>query len=631
MFVIERDKHNPILSPEVHHEWESAGSFNWCPIPPVGKSPVTAAVYRAQSESKLQDGVRRSVSTIGLAQSSDGQHFDNRQEFITPEHEWEKFGCEDARVTTFNKIHYIFYTALSMYPVQKDGIRIALAKVNEKMEIMEKHSITPFNAKAMALFPKKIGGKFAALLTIRTDEPPSEICYVEFEKESDMWNPEFWEKWKRDISLHTLNVRRGNNEQVELGAPPILTSLGWLVVYSHIQNYFQGDRSFGVEALLLDKNNPRLIIGRTKGSFLVPEEYYERVGQVPNIIFPTGAIISDENLEIYYGAADTHSCIARVNLKKFLASMVEKKPLFVRGPNNPIISPRPDKAFETRGTFNPASVEIDGKIYIFYRAVSSDNISTFGLATSLDGFSIDERSEKPIYTPRVDFESKGCEDPRATLIKDRVHVFYTAYDGNTPRVAGTSISVKDLQNGEWNWSTPSLITFASVGNKDACILPKKINGKYMIIHRIDDLICADFVDSLDWKNEPVRTCIPLLHPRRGMWDGGRIGLACPPVETKKGWLFFYHGVSNTTHYRVGVALLDKNDPTVVLARSVFPIFEPVEDYEWKGIVPGVVFPCGVIERGDTLFFYYGAADLVVGVATAKTSELLKMLETPDQK
>ena len=153
----------------------------------------------------------------------------------------------------------------------------------------------------------------------------------------------------------------------------------------------------------------------------------------------------------------------------------------------------------------------------------------------------------------------------------------------------------------------------------------------MIVHRLDDVICADLVESLEWRDEPVRSCIPIIRPRPGMWDGAKVGLACPLVETTEGWLLFYHGVSHTTHYRVGVALLDRDNPTSVRARSAFPIFEPVEDYEWKGAVPGVVFPCGVVRRGDTLLIYYGAADTVVGVATAKVSDILTILKSHKNK
>lgn len=626
MFVVERDAHNPILSPKAEHDWESAGAFNCCPVGGQDtKSPKMFLVYRAESKSRLQDGIRRSVSSIGLATGNVHGGFEERRQLIKPEESWDQFGCEDPRVTRIGKTHYIFYTALSVYPFRAEGIRVALAKADEKMNIIEKHPITPFNAKAMALFPKKIKGKFAALLTVRTDEPPAEVCYVEFERESDMWSPEFWENWKSNILSHVLPIRRTDNEQVELGAPPVLTTKGWLVIYSHIQGYFHGTRTFGIEALLLDRDNPRKIIGRTKGAFMIPEEYYEQVGQVPNVIFPSGALVNKDTLEIYYGGADTHSAVAKVNLKKLLSALTGKTELLKRGPDNPILSPRSDKAFEVHGTFNPAAVDLNGTVHLFYRAVSNENISTWGFAASKDGLCIDERSSEAVYVPRLDFEKNGCEDPRATLIGDRVVVFYTAYDGATPRVAATSIAVADVMARKWKWDMPRLITLASVSNKDAAILPSLIGGKYMIMHRLDDMICADFVDSLDWRDEPVRSCIPIIRPRFGMWDGAKVGLACPPVETKDGWLLFYHGVSHTTHYRVGVALLDRDDPTSVRARSAFPIFEPAEDYEWRGVVPGVVFPCGIVRRGDTLFIYYGAADLVVGVATAKVSDILTIL------
>ncbi|MES3030848.1 MAG: hypothetical protein V4697_00335 [Patescibacteria group bacterium] len=623
MFILKRDEHNPILSPRNEYEWEAYGAFNWSPIE---KSKKPSALYRAQSKTVMYDGIHRSQSTIGLAEAGDGKHYDTRSQFIVPQHEWEKYGCEDARVTKLGKNYYIFYTALSNYPFSKDGIKVAVAKTDEKFKIIEKHLVTPFNAKAMGLFPEKINGKFAALLTIKTDEPPAEICYVEFEKESDMWSPDFWNEWRKEADAHRLEIRRSDNDQVELGAPPIHTPKGWLVIYSHIQGYFHGQRTFGIEALLLDLKNPKKIIARTKGAFMIPEEYYEEVGHVERVIFPSGAAVKNNKLEIYYGSTDTYSCKAEVNLKKFLQALIGGKEMVIRAPQNPIISPRPGMNFETRGTLNPAAVDIGGKVHIFYRAVADNNTSTIGYATSKDGITIDHRANEPVYTPRVDFEKPGgCEDPRTTIIGDRVHMLYTAYDGSVPRVAGTSIKAQDIMDQKWKWTEPKLITLSSITNKDACILPKKINGKYMVIHRMDDMICADFVESLDFENEPVKSCIPILRGRPGMWDGAKVGLASPPLETKKGWLFFYHGVSTTTHYRVGVALLDLKDPTKVISRGVWPIFEPKEEYEKKGIVPGVVFPCGVVERAGTIFLYYGGADLVTGVATLKVKDVLDSL------
>jgi predicted GH43/DUF377 family glycosyl hydrolase len=628
MLTVTRNDHNPLLSPKTDHEWEATAAFNWCPLETNTKEQHV--LYRAQSTAKIQEGVRRVVSVIGTATSDDGIHYTNRRPLITPEHEWEKFGCEDPRSTRIGATHYVFYTALSTYPFGADGIRIALAKLNEKLEVIEKHPVTPFNAKAMALFPRKVNGKWAALLTINTDIPPTpaEICYVEFEKEEDIWSADFWHQWHANAQAHRLPLRRSDNDQIELGSAPLYTPEGWLVFYSHIQGYFHGQKTFGIEAVLLDLQNPQHIIGRTKGALMVPEEYYEHVGGVPNIIFPSGARLDGEHVELFYSAADTHSCTARLSLPALIATLKGTTTMFKRGAQNPIITPRPGVDFEARGTLNPAAFEAEGKIHILYRAVSSGNVSTIGYAVSTDGTTIDECLPEPIYVPRADFEKPGgCEDPRTTIVGDRIVMLYTAYDGVTPRVAATSISIQNFLARRWDtWDMPHLVTLASITNKDACVLPRTFDGKYMIIHRLDDMICADFIPSLEWKNEPVRSCIPLIAPRRGMWDGARIGLACPPLETKRGWLLFYHGVSNTTHYRVSVALLDKNNPTTVLARSALPIFEPVEEYEWKGAMPGVVFPCGVVCRKNTVFLYYGAADFVVGVATAKLSDILAVFD-----
>jgi predicted GH43/DUF377 family glycosyl hydrolase len=290
--------------------------------------------------------------------------------------------------------------------------------------------------------------------------------------------------------------------------------------------------------------------------------------------------------------------------------------------------------WETRGTLNPAAIEIDGKVNILYRAYSVDNVSTFGLALSNDGLSIDERLDKPVYSPRADFETRGgaktnfgCEDPRLVQINDRIYMTYTGYDGVTPRVAVTSISVTDFANRRWaQWSKPEAISPAGIPNKDSTILPEKVGNKYMVFHRVHESICADFVNSLDFSKEKINECIEIISPRRGMWDGGKVGISTPPVKTKDGWLMLYHGVSWSTTYRVGAVLLDLKDPTIVKARTAIPLFQPEEEYERKGFIPNVVFPCGLVVRGSTIFMYYGAADWVIGVATIKLQILLKMLE-----
>ena len=125
----------------------------------------------------------------------------------------------------------------------------------------------------------------------------------------------------------------------------------------------------------------------------------------------------------------------------------------------------------------------------------------------------------------------------------------------------------------------------------------------------------------------------LLPARRGgWWDARKIGLSPPPLETPEGWLILYHGVRTTAAgclYRLGLALLDRNDPTRVLRRSSQWVFGPREVYELEGDVPGVVFPCGWVVEDDEVRLYYGAADSSIALATASLKDLLQfVLESP---
>jgi predicted GH43/DUF377 family glycosyl hydrolase len=230
------------------------------------------------------------ISVIGLGQSKDKTHFEKCVPFITPEEEWEKFGCEDPRITFFEGKYYIFYTALSKYPFEASGIKVAVAVSKDLKKVDERHLVTPFNAKAMTLFPERIKGKITVIVTVNTDMPPSKIAIAQVNKMEELWSQEFWNKWYANLNEHVIDLKRSSFDHTEVGATPIKTSHGWFFIYSHIQNYFSGnenhDRIFGVEAVLLDLNNPLKIIGRTEGPILVPRESYELLGHVPNIVFP---------------------------------------------------------------------------------------------------------------------------------------------------------------------------------------------------------------------------------------------------------------------------------------------------------------------------------------------------------
>ena len=637
MYSVKRSIFNPIISPTQLRPWEDYAAFNPSVIPDRNKKSLIHCVYRAMGRPDLIPKDKVYISSIGYAKSTDGIHYTGRNQLIKPEFEWEGYGCEDPRVTELDGKYYIFYTALSVYPFRHDGIKIACAITKDFKNIESKHPVTPFNAKAMALFPTKIGGKITAILTVNTDNLKriARIAIAQFANEGDIWNPIYWKGWYDNLHKHIIHVRRTITDHCEVGAAPIRTKDGWLLIYSHIQHYQSTHKIFGIEALLLDLKNPRKIIARTRYPLMVPEESYEKYGQVTNVIFPSGSIIKDKNLWIFYGASDTTSCVAEVSLKNLLEDMRSAGSIrcVIRHKKNPIIAPIAEHAWEAKATFNPAAIELDGRIHIVYRAMSEDNTSTMGYAVSDDGLNITERLNKPIYVPREEFESKkipngnsGCEDPRITKIGNLLYMLYTAYNGKgVPRVGLSTISVKDFLNHKWNWSKPALITPEAIDDKDACIMPEKINGKYMIIHRISEQICFDLVNSLDRAYDEVTKGIRLLSPRYGMWDSKKIGLAGVPIKTAKGWVLFYHGVGEDSHYRLGAALLDLKNPANVLSRTDNAIFQPEKMYEVEGQVPNVVFSCGHVCRNDTVYHYYGAADSVIGVATTKLSNLLSIL------
>jgi predicted GH43/DUF377 family glycosyl hydrolase len=637
MATLIRIPENPILAPNPEHEWEHDGAFNGCVVFVDGTYHM---VYRALSSVKEHNGIKMQVSSIGYAKSSDGIHFEDHQLLISPVEDWEKYGCEDPRITYLDGKFYIIYTALSVYPFAAYGIKLGLATTYD-FKSFEKHPVTTFNSKAMALLPEKIDGKIAALLTINTDLPPAKIALALFDTEEDIWSPHYWEQWYDEANSHIIHLLRSMNDQIELGAPPIKTDFGWVVIYAYIKNYMSDDKKFGIEAMLLDLKNPRHVLGRTNLPILTPEEKYELSGNVPNVIFPSGAIVKDKKIFVYYGAADTSVAVASCHFDSLLDQL---KPIgsiassnfgkFVRYEGNPIISPLVDLDWQKNGTFNPAAIYEGGKIHIVYRAQGGDGASVMGYATSKDGFHIDENLDYPIYTPRESFEQKfsgkgnfGCEDPRITKIEDRLYMTYTAYDGtHPPRIALTSISLSDFLKRNWVWEKPKLISPPGVDDKDACIVKRVKGDGYVAFHRLGDAMWLDFLRDLDFPEKKYLTGGIIAQARKDEWDNVKIGIASPPIETEHGWILLYHAVSDPGFvYKVGAMLLDYADPRHILARTDDPLLEPEKPYEMQGYVPNVVFPGGVVVMNNIVYLYYGGADTVTCVATMSLKSLTDVL------
>lgn len=289
----------------------------------------------------------------------------------------------------------------------------------------------------------------------------------------------------------------------------------------------------------------------------------------------------------------------------------------VRFVGNPILEPIKHHPWESRYVFNPATVQLGGKIHIFYRAIGEDSISRLGYASSEDGYKIDERLKHPVFVPATSYEKRGCEDPRITLLDGRCIMTYTAY-GDVYQIGITTISIENIMGKIWEWDERRF-PFPNMRNKNAVIFPRKINGRYVMFHRLDpDIYVAYSRDLRTWNNTEI-----VMRPRTDLWDCMKIGAAGPPIEIDEGWLLVYHGVDHLRTYRLGVAIFDKENPENVLYRSSEPILEPIEDYERSGLVPNVVFSCGSIRRDDELLVYYGCADMVIGVATFNLNEVIQ--------
>jgi beta-1,2-mannobiose phosphorylase / 1,2-beta-oligomannan phosphorylase len=636
MFVIRRDPHNPLLVPQRERPWEALATFN---PSAVRTSDGVRIYYRAVGNPDALQTPMAGISTIGTAFAEDGVHFHSRQQLIAPEQEWDAFGCEDPRVSFFEGKYYCFYTALGGYPFGPDNIKVAVAIGDTPDTFTERHLVTPFNAKAATLFPERVNGDIILLLTAHTDwteahQRPT-IAIARAKNIEEYFDPQYWNKWHDHLSEHALSeMRRSDKDHVEVGAAPLLTEKGWLLIYSYIQNYYEGDkRVFSMEATLLEKDDPQKAISRSESIF-VPQEFYEEYGMVPRIVFPTSTTQNGSELEIWYGAADTVCAKAVLKLHDLVRALDIHKPArtFNRADHNPILTPR-GGGFESKNVLNPAVIDIDGTIYILYRAMDGANTSTIGLATTKDGITIDERLGEPVYVPRAEFELKkshptgnsGCEDPRIVRIGDTLYMTYTAYDGvHVPSGALTSIHVDDFKARKWDkWAEPFILTPNNVDDKDLALLPEKINGSYLLYHRVSGQICADILPDITTGKRASR-CIEIIGPRFGMWDGSKVGSAGPPIKVGDKWLMIYHGVSRHSTYRLGAMLLDK-DATTVLSRTADSVFEPREVYEREGEISNVVFSCGAVVRGDTMYLYYGAADKVIGVATGSLSHILDAL------
>jgi len=311
--------------------------------------------------------------------------------------------------------------------------------------------------------------------------------------------------------------------------------------------------------------------------------------------------------------------------------------LFARYVGNPILSAA-DIPYRANTVFNAAAAAVDGESILLMRVEDLRGISHLTVARSDDGRTGWRVDPEPTLMPDPDHHPEevwGIEDPRITWLPEREEwaVAYTAFSRRGPLVS--LATTHDFR--QFHRLGPAM----PPEDKDAALFPRRIDGRWALIHRPTPLAGPAHIwlafspDLRHWGDHTL-----LLPAREGAWwDAGKIGLGPPPLETPEGWLMLYHGVRSTASgslYRAGLVLLDLEDPRRVLHRTDEWVFGPSESYEQTGDVGGVVFPCGWIHdpATDELRIYYGAADSAIALATATLSDLVAYVRScprPEQR
>jgi len=335
-----------------------------------------------------------------------------------------------------------------------------------------------------------------------------------------------------------------------------------------------------------------------------------------------------------------------------------------------VVLEKTDRAFEELGVLNPAIYQDGNTVHMFYRAAKKGNFSTIGYCRFEGPTTLVERHKEPIFEPEYIYEIHGVEDPRITKIDDTFYMTYVTYDGiNTSGALATSkdltkfkkkgiitpkFILHDFSNLIKNHlqnpgvakilavntarNYPLTVTMKEhllVWDKNVVLFPKKIDGKFVGLHRLFPSIqIFTFEKKKDltpeyWKeylkNLPEHI---VLEPEYDH-ETSHIGPGAPPIETADGWLLIYHSAEKREKglvYHASAALLDLENPQKVLARLPKPIITPAEHYERHGYVNYVVFPTGTAIFNDLLYIYYGAADDKIAVASLNLNDLLNELK-----
>jgi predicted GH43/DUF377 family glycosyl hydrolase len=306
MIKLERMK-DVILEPIAEHKWESRAVLNPGTI---RDGEIVHMLYRAVEGENF--------STIGYAKlDRNGNVLERRPEpVIKRETDQEKQGCEDARIVRFDDTYYIFYTAYN-----GTNVRVAAASTTDFL-IFKKHGviIPGVNNKDAMIFPELINNK---VILIHRIEPNIQFAYFDSIEQMLSGDENYWKNYLKVIDEFTIMRPEFDWEysKIGAGAPPIKTSKGWLMIYHGVDK----NLVYRAGAALLDLENPTKIIGRLPYPVLEPKRKYELQGDVPNVVFPEGTALFDDELLVYYGGADKVIAMASVNINELLDALEKEQ------------------------------------------------------------------------------------------------------------------------------------------------------------------------------------------------------------------------------------------------------------------------------------------------------------------
>lgn len=311
-------RYGPVLNPNR----EITAIFNCGAIEHENVIYLLARVPRPGYAPKEGGGYDNYISDIWLATSRDGRNFTlSDKPLIEANEPYNMYGCEDARITKLNDEFFITYTALSKPAFSGKGGRIGFASTKDFSEVKKYGTIGPnLEDKNAVIFSDKINGKIGVLHRMK---PDIQIMYFDnIEQLKENHNESFFESYVRELDKHIVLNRKYSWEsrKIGAGAPPIKTKEGWLLIYHGVDE----NTIYRAGAALLDLDNPQKVIARSSEPILEPKMRYEKIGDVPNVVFPEGAVVRGNELLIYYGAADKRCCLATCKLDELISFLLKK-------------------------------------------------------------------------------------------------------------------------------------------------------------------------------------------------------------------------------------------------------------------------------------------------------------------